>query len=145
MKQKSRVNQANCRSASIWSNSLEYNLTAKGMLATRRFLAIREPIELLFKLVGIPLICLTSVFIAVLYILGGLDLLRFALNQLTWKVAFKVVAGLALVTWIRHLTWYRNEPPPIWWRRSIWLNVFEIFVLLGLVFLGIWLMLRFAR
>jgi hypothetical protein len=117
------------------------------MLGTRPFAALREPIEVLFKLVGIPLICLTPLFVAVLYLLGGADLLRFTLHQLTWKASFKIlcgITGLALITWGKHVFWYRDEPPPIWWRRSIWLNLLEILVLLALVFLAIWAIPKFA-
>jgi hypothetical protein len=115
-----------------------------GMLRTRTFAALREPIQVLSKLVGIPLICLTALFLAALYLLGGTDLLRFALKQLTWKVSFKIVAGLALFTWIRHVAWYHDEPPPLWWWRSTWLNLLEILVLLALIFLAIWAIPRFA-
>ena len=113
----------------------------------RPFTALREPIQVLSKLVGIPLICLAPLFVAGLYLLGGADLLRFTLHQLTWKVSLKIlcgIAGLALVTWGRHVFWYQDEPPPIWWRRSIWLNLLEIIVLLALVFLAIWAIPRFA-
>jgi hypothetical protein len=103
--------------------------------------------KVLFKLVGIPLICLVLLFLAVIYMLGGTDLLRFVVNQVTWKVWFKIVcaiAGLALFTWGRHVMWYRDEPPPLWWRRSPWLNLLEIIVLLALIFLAIWAIPRFA-
>jgi hypothetical protein len=117
------------------------------MQRTRPFAALREPIQVLFKQVGIPIICLTLLFVAVLYMLGGTDLLRFTLHQLTWKVSFKIlsgIGGLALVTWIRHVFWYRDELPPIWWRRSIWLNLLEILLLLALVFLAMWAIPKFA-
>jgi|SRR6266850_4573604 len=117
------------------------------MLRTKTFAALREPIQVLFKFVGVPIICLTPLFVAALYLLGGTDLLRFALKQVTWKVSFKIVcgiAGLALLTWIRHITWYQDEPPPLWWRRSTWLNLLEILVLLALIFLAIWAIPRFA-
>jgi len=117
------------------------------MVRTRTFAALRGSMRVLFKLVGIPLACLTLLFVAVLYMLGGADLLRFTLNQMTWKVSFKVVfaiAGLALLAWRRHVLWYRHEPPPMWWRRSSWLNILEILVLLALIFLGIWAIPRFA-
>ena len=109
--------------------------------------ARREPVEVLFKLVGIPIICLVPLFFAALYLLGGTDLLRFTLSQLTWRMSLKIlcgIAGLSLVTWIRHIAWYRDEPPPMWWRRSAWLNLLEILVLLSLVFLAIWTIPRFA-
>src|SRR5882672_3722575 len=119
-------------------------MTNLGMLRARTFAALREPIQVLFKLVGIPLMCLTPLFLAALYLLGGTDLLRFALKQLTWKVSFKIVCGLALFTWIRHVAWYDDEPPPLWWWRSTWLNLLEILVLLALIFLAIWAIPRFA-
>src|SRR5690348_15591688 len=109
--------------------------------------ALREPIRVLFKLVGIPLICLTPLFFAALYMIGGTDLIRFALAQLTWKMSLMIVSGigvLALLAWLRHMAWYQDEPPPMWWRRSSWVNLVEILVLLGLVFLGIWAIPRFA-
>ena len=83
------------------------------MTVRKTFGALPEPIPLLFKLVVIPALCLTPLFIAVLYILGGMDLLRFTLTQLTWKVSLRILSGLAillLVTWLRHETWYRNDP-----------------------------------
>jgi len=109
--------------------------------------AWREPVEVLFKLVGIPLICMIPLFFAVLYLLGGTDLVRFALSQLTWKMSFKIlcgITGLSLIAWLRHIAWYRNEPPPMWWRRSGWLNLLEILVLLGLIVLAIWAIPRFG-
>ena len=108
---------------------------------------LREPALLIFKLVGIPLICLTPLFFAALYFLGGADLLRFALHQLTWKAWFRIFGGilfLGLVTWTRHVVWYRDEPQPLWWRRSVWVNLLEIIVLVALIFLAIWAIPRFG-
>jgi|SRR5271166_47400 len=118
------------------------------MRRSSTFSRLPEPVQVLLKLVGIPLLCMIPLFLAALYFLGGTDLLQFTLSQLTWKVSRKILWGVALlaaVTWIRHEFWYQNEPPPMWWRRSIWLNLLEIFVLLGLILLGIWAMLKFAR
>ncbi len=117
------------------------------MLRTRIFATLRKPMRVLFKLVGIPLICFAILFPIALYLLGGTDLLRFALSQVTWKVSLKIVgaiAGLTLVTWIKHVAWYQDEPPPLWWRRSIWVNLLELLVLLALIFLAIWAIPRFA-
>ena len=74
------------------------------MLRTRTFPTLPQSIGVAFKLVGIPLICLIPVFVAVLYILGGADLLRFALQQLTWTVSLKIAWGIAVlvvVTWAK--------------------------------------------
>jgi hypothetical protein len=117
------------------------------MTLRKTFRSLPQPIPLLFKLVVIPALCLTPLFIAALYFLGGMDLLRFTLTQLTWKVSLRILCGFAillLVTWMRHETWYRDDPPPMWWRRSARVNVLEIAVLLGLIFLGIWAIPRFA-
>ena len=117
------------------------------MTLRKPFGNLPQPIPLLFKLVVIPALCLTPLFIAVLYFLGGTDLLRFTLTQLTWKISLRILFGLAIllsVTWIRHETWYRDDPPPMWWRRSAWVNVLEIVVLLALIFLGIWAIPRFG-
>jgi hypothetical protein len=117
------------------------------MTLRKTFGSLPQPIPLLFKLVVIPALCLTPLFIAVLYFLGGMDLLRFTLTQLTWKICLRILCGLAillLVIWIRHETWYRNDPPPMSWRRSAWVNVLEIVMLLALIFFGIWAIPRFA-
>jgi hypothetical protein len=117
------------------------------ILWPRTLRAMREVTQALFKFVVIPVICLTLLLAAALYLLGGPDLLRFALNQLTWKVCLKILGGIALLaarTLLRHVAWYRDEPPPRWWRRSIWVNVLELLFLLALVFLGLWAIPRFA-
>jgi uncharacterized membrane protein len=128
-------------------SNLEYNLTNMGAPRSKILMALQEPANVLFKLVGIPLICSIPLFVAALYVLGGAGLIRYALSQLTWKVAFKVLCGivaLALLVWIRHITWYRDEAPPLWWRRSTWLNLLEILVLLALILIAIWAIPRFA-
>ena len=120
---------------------------SKADAPTRKFLALPKSVQEVLKLVGIPLICLTPLVVATLYILGGMEILKFALSQLTWKLALKIVggiAGLVLVTWARHELWFGDEPAPMWWRRSIWLNILEILILVGLIVLGIWAIPKFA-
>lgn len=110
-------------------------------------MTLQEPAKALFKLVGIPLLCSIPLFVAALYVLGGTGLIRYALTQLTWKVVFKVLCGvvaLALLVWMRHIACYREEAPPVWWRRSTWLNLLEILVLLALIFIAIWAIPRFV-
>ena len=117
------------------------------MQFTNRFAALREPVDVLSKVLGIPLLCALPLFALALYLLGGVDLIRFTLSQLTWKALGKIgagIAGLALVTWARHARWYRDEPPPTWWRRSIWVNLLEIAILIALVFVGIRAIPRFT-
>ena len=110
---------------------------------------VPEQLRFLFILVGIPLLCLTPPSIILLYLIGGTDMLRFALRQLfTWNGAARTavaIFGLAAVTWARHAMCYQDEPPPMWFRRSIWLNILEALILLGLVVLGIWAIPRFGN
>ena len=86
--------------------------------------------------------------VAHLAVIGEADLLRFAGSQLlTWRGIRRVlvvVGGLTLFAWAKHLAWYQDEPPPIWFRRSVWLNVLEGFILLGVIVVGAWAFLRFA-
>jgi hypothetical protein len=129
------------------NHGLEYNVPGMAPLRTKTLAPLREPALLIFKLVGIPLICLTPLFFAALYFFGGVDLLRFTVHQLTWKVWFRILGGilfLGFVTWIRHVAWYRGEPQPLWWRRSVWVNLLEIIILVTLIFLGIWAIPRFG-
>ena len=109
---------------------------------------VRDQSELLFKIVGIPFVCIGLVSLAFLYVIGGSDLLRYALAQLfTRHGAYRlliVVLGLALVTLLRHLAWYRDEPPPVWFRRSRWTNVLEGLVLLLVIAAGVWAFVRFG-
>jgi hypothetical protein len=109
---------------------------------------IRRQLRVLLKYVGVPLIVITFLSLVLLYVIGGADLLRFVAARLfTWsgmaKVLF-VVSGLAAVTWLRHVIWFADEPPPKWVRRPVWLNVFEGVVLLAIVAVGAWAILRFA-
>jgi hypothetical protein len=109
---------------------------------------LREQTHLLFKLLGIPIICVALLSLVLLYVIGGTDLLRFAANQLlTWhgiQRALTVVGGLALLSWLRHVAWYQNERPPMWLRRSVWLNVLEGLALIAVVVVGIWAFRRYA-
>jgi hypothetical protein len=74
--------------------------------------------------------------------------LRFALGKLlTWSgltSTIIAIGGLTIVTWVRHEVWYDDEPPPMWARHSMWLNLFESLLLIGLVAFGVWAIPRFA-
>lgn len=102
----------------------------------------------LFNLVGIPLILITLLSLVLLSIIGGADLLRFAASRLlTWRGIRRVllvVCGLALFAWAKHLAWYQDEPPPMWFHRSVWLNVLEGLILLVVIVVGAWAFFRFA-
>jgi len=104
---------------------------------------LRELREVLQKLVLIPLVCLAALITAVLYVIGGRDLLMFALNQISLKTVGGI-ATFAVFVSFRHFAWYRNEPSPMWWRRSAWVNSIEILILLALVVLAFWAIPRFA-
>jgi hypothetical protein len=130
-----------------WFSQLGIEHKNISMQRTIRSETLRETMQVIFKLVGIPLLCMAPLFLALLYFLGGADLLRFALSQLTWKVAFKIVCGiawLAFVTGGRHAMWYQDDPPPLWWRQSAWLNLLEVLILLAVILLGIWAIPRFG-
>ena len=109
---------------------------------------LRKQARLLFKLVGIPIICVTLVSLVLLYVTGGTDLLRFTARQLlTWRGIQRVlivVGGLTLLIWLRHVAWYQNEPPPMWFRRSVWLNVLEGLTLIAVIAAGVWAFRRYA-
>jgi|GEM_PF-3409407 len=100
------------------------------------------------RVVGIPLVCIGFMTAVLLFVVGGADLLRFALIQLLTprgvERAALAIGGLILITWLRHLAWYQDEQPPMWFRRSMWLNVVEALALLAIITLGIWAIPRFA-
>lgn len=108
---------------------------------------LRNQGRLLFKLVGIPFLCVTLISLVLLYVIGGTDLLHFTANQLlTWRGmrrALIVVGGLTLVSWLRHMAWYQDAPPPMWSRRSVWLNVVEGLILIAVIVVGIWAFHRY--
>ena len=83
-----------------------------------------------------------------LYVIGGTDLLRFTASQLlTWRGmqrALAVLGGLTLLSWLRHAAWYQDEPAPMWFRRSVWLDVLEGLTLIAVIVLGIWAFRRYA-
>lgn len=86
-------------------------------LRTSTYAALLESVRITLKRVGIAVGCSALLFLLLLYMLGGVDLLRFALSQLTWELSFKILRVIALVTlftWINHMVWYRDEPPPTW-------------------------------
>ena len=99
-------------------------------------------------LVGIPIICVTLLLLVLLYTIGGIDLLRFTASQLlTWRgiqKALAVVGGLTLLSWLRHVAWYQDEPPPMWFRRSVLLNVLEGLTLIAVIVVGVWAFRRYA-
>jgi hypothetical protein len=103
---------------------------------------------LIIILVGIPFVSITLIALALLYMLGGSDLVGYSLAKLlTWDGLRRVLiafGGLSLLTWLRHAAWYENEPPPMWFRPSIWLNIVEGAVLVGVIVLGIWAYSRCA-
>ena len=109
---------------------------------------LRKQAGLLFKLVGIPIICVTLLSLVLLYVIGGTDLLRFtALQLLTWRGiqrALTVVGGLTLLSWVRHIAGYQDEPPPMWFRTSFWLNVLEGLTLIAVIVAGVWAFRRYA-
>jgi hypothetical protein len=115
-------------------------------LGAARYLG--KQLRLVFKLVVVPFLCVACLSVLALYFLGGTDLLRFATAQLfTWgglRRLLIVVGGLSLLTWIRHVGWYSYEPPPMWFRGSVWVNVLEAAILLGLIALGAWAVPRFT-
>jgi len=81
-----------------------------------------------------------------LYAIGGVELVRFSIGQLTWRVFFRVtlaMAALFTIIWIRHSFWYRDERPPMWLRRSAWVNLVEFLVLTGIIGAGVWAISRF--
>ena len=102
----------------------------------------------LLKLVCILLSGAFVLALIAIYAIGGTDLLRFALAQLfTWKgvgEALTIIVGITSVTWVRHQMWFRDEPPPMWFRGSLWVNIAELFVLVAVILAGIWALLRFA-
>lgn len=108
----------------------------------------RKQGRLLFKLVGIPVICVTLISLVLLYVIGGTDLLRFTASQLLmWRGirrALIVVGGLTLVSWLRHMAWYQDDPPPMWFRRSGWLNLVEGLILIAVIVVGILAFRRYA-
>jgi len=114
----------------------------------RAGLYFRKQARLLFKLVGIPIICVTLLSLVLLYVIGGTDLLRFTASQLlTWRGmqrALAVLGGLTLLSWLRHAAWYQDEPAPMWFRRSVWLDVLEGLTLIAVIVLGIWAFRRYA-
>ena len=109
---------------------------------------LRKQARIFFKLVGIPIICVTLLSLALLYVIGGTDLLRFTARQLlTWRGIQKVlivVGGLTLLTWLKHVAWYQDEPPPMWFRRSGWLNILEGLALIAVIAVGVWAFRRYA-
>ena len=109
---------------------------------------LRKQGRLLFKLVGIPIICVTLLSLVLLYTIGGTDLLRFTASQLLTsrgiQRALTVVGGLTLLSWLRHIAWYHDEPPPMWFRRSVWLNVLEGLTLIAVIVVGAWAFRRYA-
>jgi len=113
---------------------------------TARF--VRKQVRFLFNLVGIPLILITLLSLILMSVIGGADLLRFAASQLlTWRGIRRVlvvVGGSALFALANHLAWHQDEPPPMWFRRSVWLNVLEGFILLVVIVVGAWAFFRFA-
>jgi len=109
---------------------------------------LRNQARLLFKLVGIPIICVTLLSLVLLSVIGGTDLLRFSASQLlTWRGiqrALTVAGGLTLLTWLMHMAWYQDEPPPMWFRRSVWLNALEGLTLIAVIVAGVWAFRRYA-
>jgi hypothetical protein len=99
-------------------------------------------------LVVIPIICVALLSLVLLYVIGGIDLLRFASNQLlTWRGirrAVTLVGGLTFLSWLRHVVWFQDEPPPMWFRRSVWLNVLEGLTLIAVAVVGVWAFRRYA-
>jgi hypothetical protein len=112
----------------------------------RRYL--RKQARLFFKLVGIPIICITLLSLVLLYIIGGTDLLRFTASQLlTWRGiqrALTVVGGLTLLSWLRHVAWYQDERPRMWFRRSVWQNVLEGLTFIAVIVAGVWAFRHYA-
>lgn len=104
--------------------------------------------RLLLKLVGIPVVCAALLATILVYGIGGKDLLGLAVAKLLTPSGVRrvliVILGLTFVTWVRHIVWYDDEPPPVWFRRSIWLNVLEFSILIGLGLLAVWAIPRFA-
>ena len=98
------------------------------------------------KLLLIAAVSLTLVVVVSFYALGGKGLLGFALSQTSWKLLLRILGGaltLFVLIWTRHVIWYRDLPPPVWWRQAAWLNIVEALILAGLVFLGFWAIPRF--
>jgi hypothetical protein len=115
---------------------------------TRAVHYLRKQGRLLFKLVGIPIICITLLSLVLLYIIGGTDLLRYTASQLlTWRGIQKtltVVGGLTLLSWLRHMAWYRDEPRSMWFRRSVRSNVMGGLILIAVIALGVLAFRRYA-
>jgi hypothetical protein len=112
----------------------------------KRFAALPEPLRFLISVVGIPVACGFLLAVILIYLLGGTDLLRFAIAQMTWKLSigfFCGIAVLALVTLGKHVFWYSNEKPPMWFRSTLWINILEFLLLLGVIVFGIWALQRF--
>ena len=110
--------------------------------------SIYKQAQMLFNLVGIPFACIFLLTIVLLYVIGGMDLLQFTFGRLfTWsgiRRVLIVVGGVTLFTLVRQLAWYRDEPPPMWLRRSGWVNVLEALALLLVIVAGVWALLRFS-
>ena len=118
------------------------------VLGPRTNAYLRQQSRFLFTVVGIPLACLAPLLLILLYVLGGADLLRFTFNKLMTGTSIRrvaiVIGVLTLVTWVRHAVWYQDEEPPLWFRRSVWLNMVEALILLTIIMLGIWAFYGFA-
>jgi hypothetical protein len=104
--------------------------------------------RLLSKFVGIPLVSVAALSLILLYAIGGDELVPFTVARLfTWaglRRVLIVVIGVTLLTWVRHITWYSDEPPPMWLRGSLWLNLLEVVILLAVIGIGVWAFSRFA-
>src|SRR3954470_6626676 len=95
----------------------------------------------LLLLVLIPLAVVFALSMITMGVLGGRQLLGFAFHQLfTLKglaAGSATVVGITFVTLARHMVWFDDEPPPMWFRGSGWTNILEFLVLVGIVALGI--------
>lgn len=109
----------------------------------------RQQSRMLLRLVGIPIACVTAAAFVFLGLFGGVDLLRFAFRQLlTWngvKSTVFAIGGLIVLTWLRHIAWYEDELPPMWFRRSVWTNLIEFAILVALIALIVWGILHFGH
>jgi hypothetical protein len=107
-----------------------------------------DSLATLSLLVLIPLFVVFVLAVIAMGLIGGKQLLGFAFHQLFTlhglAVSFGTVVGLVLITVVRHAMWYDDEPPPMWFRGSIWTNIFEFIVLAAIVAIGVWAIPHFG-